>query len=123
EVAVEALGIGDRLVTASGEARPISWIGRRSYDGRLAAGNRAVLPVRISRDALGGGVPRRDLFVSPLHAMFLDGILIPASPLVNGLSIVQAEAVDEVAYFHLELETHDVILAEGAPSETFVDDN
>jgi hypothetical protein len=67
-------------------------------------------------------VPRRDLFVSPLHAMLLDGVLIPASALVNGHSITQPEAVEQVEYFHLELETHDIILAEGAASETFVDD-
>ena len=50
-------------------------------------------------------------------------MLVEAKDLVNGVSIVQAERVDEVAYFHIELETHDVILAEGAPSESFVDDD
>jgi autotransporter passenger strand-loop-strand repeat protein len=122
EAAVEDLRIGDRLVTRSGIARPLRWIGRRSYSGRFAAGNRDVLPVLIRRDALADGVPRRDLMVSPLHAMYLDGVLIPAASLVNGRSIVQIESVDKVEYFHLELDTHDVILAEGAASETFVDD-
>jgi glycosyltransferase involved in cell wall biosynthesis len=55
--------------------------------------------------------------------MFLDGVLIPASALLNGTSIVQLETVEQVEYFHLEPDTHDVILAEGAPSETFVDDD
>ena len=123
EIAVEDLHIGDRLVTLSGAARPIRWIGRRSYAGRFAAGNRDVLPILFRRDALADGAPRRDLFVSPLHAMLLDGVLIPASALVNGTSIVQLEAVEQVEYFHLELDTHDVILAEGAASETFVDDD
>ena len=123
EVAVEDLRIGDRLLTLAGAMRPIRWIGRRSYAGRFAAGNRDVLPVLFRTGALADGVPRRDLFVSPLHAMYLDGVLIPASALVNGDTIVQMEAVDRVDYFHLELETHDVILAEGAPSETFVDDD
>jgi autotransporter passenger strand-loop-strand repeat protein len=123
EIAVEDLCIGDRLVTLSGAARPLRWIGRRSYAGRFAANNRDVLPVLIRRNALADGLPRRDLFVSPLHAMYLDDVLIPASALVNGSSIVQAEAVDTVDYFHLELETHDIIVAEGAASETFVDDD
>lgn len=79
--------------------------------------------MRIKQGALADCVPRRDLWVSPLHAMYLDEVLIPAVALVNGTSIVQAEAVDRVDYIHVEFETHDVILAEGAPSETFVDDD
>jgi hypothetical protein len=51
------------------------------------------------------------------------GVLVEAKDLVNGVSITQAEQVDRVEYFHIELETHDVILAEGALSETFVDDD
>ncbi len=123
EVAVETLAIGDRLVTHSGAVRPIKWIGRRAYAGRFVAGRRDVLPVRIRAGALDDGVPRRDLWVSPLHAMLLDGVLIPAGCLVNDLSITQPEEVEQVEYFHLELDTHDVILAEGAASETFVDDD
>ena len=123
EVPVEALQIGDRLVTASGAVRPVKWIGRRAYGGRLTSGNRDVLPVLIRAGALGEGLPVRDLWVSPLHAMYLDGLLIPAKSLVNGHSIVQAGSVQSVEYLHVELETHDVILAEGAPSETFVDDD
>ncbi len=123
EVAVEDLKIGDLLVTKSGAARPIRWIGTRSYNGRFAAGNRDILPVLIKADALGDNVPKRDLWVSPLHAMYLDGVLIPAMHLVNGTSIVQVESFDTVEYFHLELDTHDVIVAEGALSESFIDDD
>jgi glycosyltransferase involved in cell wall biosynthesis len=122
EVAVEDLQIGDRLLTISGVAKPIRWIGRRNYNGRFAAGNRDVLPVLIKQGALSEGIPRRDLSVSPLHAMFLDGLLIPALALANGISIVQAETVESVEYFHVELDAHDVIFAEGAQSESFVDD-
>jgi autotransporter passenger strand-loop-strand repeat protein len=123
EVPIEQLAIGDRVTTAGGQHRAIRWIGRRAYSGRFAAGQKQILPIRIAAGALADGLPRRDLMVSPLHAMFLDGVLIPASALVNGVSVVQLERVDSVEYVHLELDSHDVILAEGAPSETFIDDH
>lgn len=53
--------------------------------------------------------------------MFLENVLIPAVLLVNGVTILQAQAMDEVSYFHIELDSHDVLLAEGAPSESFID--
>jgi hypothetical protein len=121
EVPIEKLSIGDLVVTLHNEAWPIRWIGRRAYEARFVASNRALLPVLIRQNALDDGVPRRDLFVSPKHAMFLDDVLVPAEQLVNGVSIVRCDTVAMVEYFHIELDTHDIILAEGAPSETFVD--
>ncbi|MBS1016332.1 Hint domain-containing protein [Acetobacter persici] len=128
EVAVEDLKIGDRVVTASGKRRPIRWIGNRAYSGRFAATNPDVLPILFRAGSLGVGasgeaLPRRDLRVSPLHAMYLEGVLVPAQALVNGTSIVRLTQVDHVAYFHVELKTHDILLAEGAPAESFVDDD
>ena len=123
ETPVEALTIGQRLVTAAGTIRPIRWIGTRSYAGRFANGNHDVLPICFKAGSLADRVPRRDLWVSPKHAMFLDGVLIPAEHLVNGVSVVQAAEIDRVDYFHIELDSHDVIVAEGALSETFVDDD
>jgi hypothetical protein len=55
--------------------------------------------------------------------MWIDGVLVPAAALVNGYSIFQEDAHADIAYFHVEFDTHDVILAEGAPSESFVDDD
>ncbi len=123
EVTVERLAIGDTVLTASGAARPVRWIGRRSYAGRFLAGNRAVQPIRLRAGSLGGGLPRRDLLVSPEHAMLLDGVLIPAGCLVNGTGIVQERSLRRVDYVHVELDSHDAILAEGAASETFLDDD
>jgi hypothetical protein len=88
---------------------------------QFAARDAAVWPVCIRAGALADGVPARDLLVSPLHALYLDGCLIPAHLLINGTSILQTEPTDDIVYFHVELETHEVIFAEAAPSETYID--
>ena len=121
EAPVEELVIGDLVVTVTGQTRPIKWIGRRAYDGRFIVGNTTILPICVTAGALADGIPSRDLFVSPEHALYLNGCFIPAGLLVNAVTIRQVEAVDQLEYFHLELATHDVIFADGAAAETFVD--
>jgi hypothetical protein len=124
---VEELRIGDEVMTASGLARPIKWIGRRTYSGRFVMGRKDILPICFKAGSLDDNVPVRDLWISPHHAMYFEngsgGVLVEAKDLVNGASIMQAEQVNDVEYFHIELDTHDVIIAEGALSETFVDDD
>jgi hypothetical protein len=122
EVAIEGLVPGDRLRTLHAGLQPIIWIGRRSYAGRFIAGNRWVLPICIAAGALGGGLPQRALTVSPGHALYLGGALIPAWRLLNGDTITQAPAVDTVTYLHVELPAHEVIFAEGCAAESFFDD-
>ena len=81
--------------------------------------------MKISRFAIDGKAPHSDLYVSPAHAIYIDGILIPASNLVNGVTIV-ADAKPEalsLTYFHIELDTHEAILAEGLAVESFLRDN
>ena len=121
EVPVEDISIGDLVVTAAGVHRPVKWIGRRSYVGRFVNGNPEALPICFAAGSLGEGLPRRDLFVSPGHAMLVEDQLIHAQLLVNGVTITQAKAVESITYFNLELNDHDVVLAEGAPAESFYD--
>ena len=119
EVAVEDLAVGDLAVTASGEARPIVWIGRK----RVERPAREAWPVRVTAGAFGENQPARDLFLSPGHAVCIDvmgEVFVPVSELINGATIAQVE-VDEVTYWHVELESHDVLLAEGLPAESYMD--
>jgi fibronectin-binding autotransporter adhesin len=121
EAPVEQLRIGDIVRTADGNA-PIKWIGRRAYDGRFIAGRHLMLPVCIHRNAIAQNIPSRDLHVSPGHGIYIDDTLFPAWRLVNGVSITQAECVDTVSYFHIELARHAIIFAENCPAESFLDD-
>ena len=121
EVKVEDLAIGDLVTTIGGEAKPIKWIGQRSYAGKFVTGNARVLPIVVRAGGLAPEIPVRDLWLSPGHALLLDWALVPAEYLVNGLTIQQARAVDQVEYFHLEFERHEVILADGAPAESYVE--
>ncbi|MCZ8375765.1 MAG: Hint domain-containing protein [Beijerinckiaceae bacterium] len=122
EVAVEALAVGDLVSTVDGVAKPVKWIGKRAYAGPFARGNARVTPVKISAGALGDNVPSRDLFVSPEHAVLVDGVLVPAQHLVNGSTIVAATGIDVIEYFHVEFDTPQVLMTNGAPTESYVDE-
>ena len=123
ETAVEKLRAGDLVATRSGAAKPVKWIGRRRYTAAQIAAHAQLRPVLIRRDALAVGMPCRDLRVSAMHALFIDEVFIPAAALINGVSVLRSAEVAPVDYIHVELEDHDVIFAEGAAAETFVDDN
>jgi hypothetical protein len=121
DVAVEELQVGDRLVTLSGQVRPVRWIGVRTLDLRRHTTPELVQPIRIRSDAFADFMPRRDLLVSPDHAVLLDGGLVAARRLVNGASILRDISFSFVTYYHVELETHDILLAEALPAESYLD--
>lgn len=120
EVAVETLSIGDAVVTAEGLSRPVKWIGRRGYAKAFIRRNPKIAPILIRRGALGEGAPASDLAVSPEHGIYVDGALVPAKLLVNGDTIRPALDVESVEYFHVELETPDVLWTNGARTESYV---
>lgn len=119
-VPVEALRPGMRLRSAFGGSAPIEWIGHRRVDCARHPRPQDVWPVRVQAGAFGPGLPEADLVLSPDHAVYVDGALIPVRYLVNGRTIAQ-ERVASVAYWHVELPAHDVVLAEGLPAETYLD--
>jgi hypothetical protein len=121
EKAVETLAPGDLIITASGAARRVKWVATSVHRPSACLHPHEIHPVRILAGAFGEGLPRRDLRVSPGHAIFVDGVLIPAGHLINGATIVSEEA-EWVRYYHVELDSHDVILAEGLPCESYLDD-
>jgi collagen type I/II/III/V/XI/XXIV/XXVII alpha len=119
-VAVESLKVGDYVMLHDGHAAPIIWIGHRRIECSRHPNPKTVWPVRVEADAFGPGRPHRDLFLSPDHAVFTDGVLIPVKYLINGSSVAQV-AMLEVIYFHVELSAHDVMIAEGLPAESYLD--
>jgi collagen type I/II/III/V/XI/XXIV/XXVII alpha len=119
-VAVEQLAVGDRVTTPEGETRPITWIGSRRVDCRRQPEPEKVWPVRVAAHAFGPGAPSRDLLLSPDHAVFAEGVLIPVKHLINGASVRQV-VIPAVTYFHVALDDHAVILAEGLAVESYLD--
>jgi hypothetical protein len=121
EKAVETLKAGDLVMTAEGRVAPVSWLGRQTISTVFSDPSK-VWPIRIRAGALGDTVPARDLVLSPDHAVLVDGVLVHAGALVNGVSIVRQTNVPRVfTYYHVELDDHALILAENTPAETFID--
>jgi hypothetical protein len=124
EAAVETLSPDDLVATIEdGKTvlRAVKWVGHRRID--LAAHPRPELAsaVRIRANAFAPAMPKRDLLVSPDHCLFVDGKLIPAKLLINGGTIVQETGRRSITYFHVELDRHSILLAEGLPVESYLD--
>ena len=117
---VETLREGEAIRTEAGALRALRWLGHRTIDCRTHPRPQDVWPVRVAAHAFGPGRPHRPLFLSPDHAVFAGGVLIPVRYLLNGATIAQVPR-DRVTYYHVELPRHDVILAEGLPCESYLD--
>jgi hypothetical protein len=124
EKRVEDLRISELVVTSSGEAKPIQWVwAERCERERGQKWDEGTTPIRVAQSALGPNTPHRDLFLSRYHCLYLDGVLIPVVDLLNDSTIARCSAEDlrEIEYFHIKLERHSVIYAEGAACETLRD--
>ena len=123
DILVEALAVGDMVITSSGAHRPIRWLGHRTIDCLAHTRQNEVLPIRISSHAFGKNKPMQDLYVSPGHSICVDllgEVLVPAGALINGSTVVQVD-VDQITYWHVELDSHDIVIANGLPAESFLD--
>ena len=121
---IERLEIGDLLPTVFNGLRPIKEI--RNYKIKRAPTEpwpQDALPIKIAASAISPGIPHSDLYLTPGHALLLDDILIPAGSLRNGVTIdlYDSEEYSEIEYFHIKLEAHDVVYAEGAKCESIFD--
>lgn len=121
QIAVERLKVGDLILSLNNGPVAVKWIGSRAIDPKTLDKPRNDLPIRISAGAIAENMPERDLSVSPDHCMFVGGSLIPAKLLINGTTITQPVTLSSMEYFHIELEEHDVIWANGAMAETYLD--
>ncbi len=120
ETRVESLTLNQALESTKEQAQ-VKWIGYQRRTPEFAQFD-DYLPVKICAGALEKNVPVRDLYLSPDHAVLVDGHLIHAQALVNGRTIIKmTEWQGDIEYYHIEAENHEIIFAEGVPCETFID--
>lgn len=120
---IAQLCVGDLVTTVSGAVRSIKNVTQTLFSASSTGDwSQDMLPVTIKRGALGSDIPKRDLYLSQAHAIYIDNMLVPVANLVNGRSIVVAAptGLEQLDYRHIELDSHDVILAEGAACETLM---
>ncbi len=129
-VCAKDLQVGQMVMTANGP-QPIRWIGSRSVGPEQTGRDPRFCPVRISAGALGVGLPKRDLLVSRQHRLQVTSPIAlrmfgQASVLVSALRLTYLPgiyldtSVQEIDYYHILLDAHEVIYAEGAPAESLL---
>jgi hypothetical protein len=123
EVAIEDLCAGDEVLDRDGTSHEIIWVPRQTVMPRFRLADR-LRPVLIEKDSFGPDLPRRDLCLTADHALVLQGCLVHAGALVDGVQIRvlgHEELPTRLDYFHIETERHVVLVANGLPAESFVD--
>lgn len=124
---VEDIVVGDMLPSMFGGVQRVESVVHYSYERSNQATPWPLheRPIRIRESAIAPGIPHRDLLVSAWHAIHVDGVLVPACNLVNGKSIIvdAADDLTKLEYFHVRLEKHDVIYADGLACESLLLDS
>jgi hypothetical protein len=125
EILVELIQKGDFVAVIDGtrrSVRQVIWVGSRKVDLDLEPSSDLCAPVLIRCGAVADLAPARDILISPDHRLFLSGRLVPARLLINGMSIMRDLTPRVLTYHHVELESHGVLLADGLPVESFLDE-
>ena len=132
EIAVEALRISDRIVTRDNGLRPVRWIGATHLTAADFAARPHLRPVLLKGGSLGHDVPQRDLVLSPNHRVLLTGHrtgdhfdeyeVFAAAKHLLGMDGVEAVAAGDLTYHHFMCDAHEVILSNGAWTESFQPD-
>jgi len=126
---IETLRIGDLVQTLDAGLVPVKWLGRTDLGPSDLTRWGELLPVRVRRGALAPGRPARDVVLSPNHRVLVTGwraeilfgepeVLVPVKALVDGAMITQDTACTEVSYYHLLLESHEIVETSGLLSES-----
>lgn len=124
ERAVETIERGDTVtVMRDGQfsEEVVRWTGSVRIDPSRHAHPELAAPIRVKAGALAANVPARDLLLSPEHCLILNDRCVPVKLLVNGASVVRECPTEPFTYHHIELEKHGILIAEGAPSESYLD--
>ncbi|WP_291366040.1 Hint domain-containing protein [Acetobacter sp. UBA5411] len=119
---IENILEGTGILTLGG-VEALRWKGVRRYSHRQMALGVELRPLVIKADALGEGRPRRDLRVSQLHMLYIDGLFIPAAALINDRTIFIEQNYSEMDYYHLDIGTQNIIFSEGVATESLTDDD
>lgn len=128
-VAVEMLAAGDQVITRDNGAQTLRWIGSRKLGPLDLHANEKLTPIRIRSNALGENVPSSDLLVSPQHRVLVrsriaqrmfgaDEVLVAAKQLGGIEGIEVAHDLQEVEYFHMLFDRHEIVISNGAETES-----
>lgn len=128
-IPIETLNAGDAVRTLDNGYQQIRWIGSKVISNTTLARHPELIPVRIKANALGYGLPERDLIVSRQHRVLVRSsiaqrmfgameVLIPAVKLINHDGIDFADDIQNITYWHILFDDHQVIFSEGTPTES-----
>jgi antigen 43 len=124
EVPIDAIQPGDTVaVRRGGEMvlESVTWVGKSRINLSRHARPELAAPIRVKVGALAANTPTRDLLLSPEHCLIIGGRCVPVKLLINGGSIAREYPAEPFEYYHLELEKHGILIADGAEAESYLD--